>query len=74
MTAGGPPGSGGVIEEDVMAHYKRRKPKNARAGCLLCKPWKANGVSSDFRYRAGELRRIGGKRRRVTKRVDLRDD
>ena len=25
-------------------HHKRRKPKNARAGCLLCKPHKANGV------------------------------
>jgi len=23
-----------------MAHHKRRKRKNARAGCLLCKPHK----------------------------------
>lgn len=23
-------------------NHKRRKPKNARAGCLLCKPHKAN--------------------------------
>jgi hypothetical protein len=25
-----------------MAHHKRRRPKNRRAGCLMCKPWKAN--------------------------------
>lgn len=24
-----------------MAHHKRRRPKTSRAGCLLCKPWKA---------------------------------
>jgi hypothetical protein len=28
-----------------MAHHKRRRPKNRRAGCLLCKPWKANGFA-----------------------------
>ncbi len=28
-----------------MAHHKRSRPKNRRAGCLFCKPWKANGVS-----------------------------
>lgn len=27
-----------------MAHHKRRRPKNRRSGCLLCKPWKANGA------------------------------
>jgi len=27
-----------------MAHYKRRKRKNARGGCLMCKPWKVNGA------------------------------
>lgn len=25
-----------------MANFKRRRPKNSRAGCLLCKPHKAN--------------------------------
>jgi hypothetical protein len=24
-------------------HHKRRRPKNRRAGCLFCKPHKANG-------------------------------
>jgi hypothetical protein len=26
-------------------NHKRGKPKNARAGCLLCKPNKANGAN-----------------------------
>ena len=26
-----------------MANHKRRRPKNTRSGCLLCKSWKANG-------------------------------
>ena len=30
-----------------MAHHKRGRPKNRRSGCLLCKPWKVNGVSTD---------------------------
>lgn len=25
-------------------HHKKRKPKNSRAGCLMCKPHKANGA------------------------------
>lgn len=28
-------------------NHKRGKPKNARAGCLLCKPWKGNGMHYD---------------------------
>ncbi len=27
-----------------MAHHKRHRRKDARAGCLLCKPQKANGA------------------------------
>jgi hypothetical protein len=27
-----------------VANHKRKKPKNARAGCLHCKPHKANGA------------------------------
>lgn len=26
-------------------NFKRKKSKSARAGCLLCKPWKAVGNS-----------------------------
>jgi len=25
-------------------HHKRRRHRNARAGCKCCKPWKVNGV------------------------------
>lgn len=25
-------------------HFKRKRPKNGRAGCLLCKPHKGNGM------------------------------
>ncbi len=27
-----------------MAHFKRKRPKNRRSGCLLCAPWKMNGA------------------------------
>lgn len=27
-----------------MAHFKRKRPKNRRSGCLFCKPWKSNGA------------------------------
>jgi len=27
-----------------MANHKRKRAKKQRAGCLLCKPWKANGA------------------------------
>lgn len=37
-----------------MANHKRKRPKNARAGCLLCKPHKANG---NDRRTVGESRR-----------------
>jgi len=30
-----------------MANHKRGRPKNRRAGCLLCKPWKVSGVSTE---------------------------
>ncbi len=50
------------------------EPKNARVGCLLCRPWKMNGASKDFQFSAAELRRRGGKTRRLTKRIDPRDD
>jgi hypothetical protein len=28
-------------------HYKRKKPKNSRAGCLMCKEWKVNGFRTE---------------------------
>ena len=32
-----------------MPHHKRRRPKNRRAGCLMCKPQKANGAKTNGR-------------------------
>jgi hypothetical protein len=30
-----------------MAHHKRKRSKNRRSGCLLCKPWKMNGFAKN---------------------------
>ncbi len=39
-------------------HHKRKRPKNRRAGCLMCKPWKANGVCArHINMRMGNLRK-----------------
>lgn len=27
--------------------HKRKRPKNRRAGCLMCKPWKVNGYATE---------------------------
>jgi len=27
--------------------HKRKRPRNARAGCKLCKPWKVNGFATE---------------------------
>ena len=28
-------------------HHVRKRPRNARAGCKLCKHWKVNGFSTE---------------------------
>ena len=30
-----------------MAHHKRKRPKNRRSGCLMCKTWKVNGYRTE---------------------------
>lgn len=40
-------------------NHKRGRPKNRRAGCLLCKPHKANGAD---RRTVPEQRRDAGER------------
>jgi hypothetical protein len=42
-----------------MAHHKRKRPKNQRAGCLLCKPHKANHARSKYRAKVSDQRRMG---------------
>jgi hypothetical protein len=32
-------------------NHKRKRPKNRRAGCLMCKPHKANGVTKKIHVR-----------------------
>ncbi|MEM6780764.1 MAG: hypothetical protein AAF569_02755 [Pseudomonadota bacterium] len=28
-------------------HHKRKRPRNRRGGCKLCKPWKVNGYRTE---------------------------
>lgn len=37
---------------------KRRRPKNRRAGCLLCKRYKANGTAKEKKAKPSDLRRL----------------
>jgi hypothetical protein len=42
-------------------HHKRHRPKNRRAGCLLCKPWKVNSAKTngrDTKRLIADLRRM----------------
>lgn len=50
-------------------HHKRGRARNRRAGCKLCKPWKANGVRTEGR--GGE--RFADHRRRDAAARDLTD-
>ena len=43
-----------------MAHHKRRRRKNCRSGCLMCKYWKVNG----FRTERPDGERFSDHRRR----------
>jgi hypothetical protein len=51
-----------------MAHHKRGRPRNGRAGCKLCKEWKINGYRTE--RRGGE--RYSDHRRRSIADWDLR--
>jgi len=46
-------------------NHKRKRAKNRRAGCLLCKPWKVNGHPT---HRAGGERFGDHKRREFARR------
>jgi len=41
-----------------MAHHKRRRPKNVRAGCLLCKPHKMSGWKKRVRLKGLRVPRL----------------
>lgn len=69
------PETAGRSEEVNVANFKRRRPKNRRAGCLLCKPQKMNGVPPADTFRVSDLRKLGGRNKRVTRHgpADLHD-
>jgi hypothetical protein len=47
-------------------NHKRKRRKDARAGCLWCKPHKANGNKEAFNYQTWQERRA-----RVSEREQL---
>jgi len=47
-------------------NHKRRRPRNRRAGCKLCKPWKVNGFATE--------RADGEKHSDHVRRMTARDD
>jgi hypothetical protein len=50
-------------------NHKRKRPRNARAGCKLCKPWKVNGVRTE----CSDGEKFSDHRRRVAAEQDIRD-
>ena len=51
-------------------HHKRKRPRNRRAGCKLCKPWKVNGYRTERR----EGEKFSDHRRRRFARADIRNE
>ncbi len=47
------------LRRTLRMHYKRKKAKNSRAGCLMCKPHKMNGFCDRHKnMRHGNRKRI----------------
>lgn len=56
-------------------HHKRGRPKNARSGCLYCKPNKMNGYNPDsLKSTGGKHGNFRGARNAVYSNDDLRQD
>ena len=49
-------------------NHKRKRPKNKRAGCLMCKPNKMNGSNKDELGHTG----FGKLRKTILSKLDLR--
>jgi hypothetical protein len=45
-----------ILTVHFVMHHKRKRPKNARGGCLMCKTWKVNGFCHRALRRRGLLR------------------
>ncbi len=55
-------------------NHKRGRPKNRRAGCLLCKPQKMNGYNDEsLGATGGKKGNFRGPRNRVYSDQDLKD-
>ena len=50
-------------------NHKRKRTRNRRSGCKLCKPWKVNGFRTERRN--GE--KFGDHRRRAATEQELRE-
>jgi len=50
-------------------NHKRKRPRNRRAGCKLCKPWKVNGYRTERR----EGEKFSDHRRRVSAEREARE-
>ena len=50
-------------------NHKRKRPRNRRAGCKLCKPWKVNGYRTERR----EGEKFSDHRRRVSAEREVRE-
>lgn len=46
-------------------HHKRRRPKNRRGGCLMCKSWKVNGAKHQHLPRQRQRARINEREQRI---------
>ena len=58
----------------MMMNFKRGKPKNQRAGCLMCKPHKMNGYGHTKRPHTGLNKTGFGKLKDAfLSLIDLRD-
>ncbi len=49
-------------------HHKRKRSRNRRGGCKLCKPWKVNG----FRTERVDGERFSDHRRRSAAALEIR--
>jgi hypothetical protein len=50
-------------------NHKRKRPRDRRAGCKLCKPWKVNG----YRTERSEGEKFSDHRRRMAAAQELRE-
>jgi hypothetical protein len=50
-----------------MANFKKRRHIGRRS-CRMCRPWKLCGTRPDAKFSIAELRKLGGRARRIRRR------